>query len=214
MAIVKSPTQIREEQAQGLLSLSLLKDIIARVDEDKVNLKNVVVHLNGILERFYEPQDTQLSTAEKLKRNILILVKNKCDSISSEPRCNVHDIAEDTKTLCESIVLEVKALGIPMWKSANDKSVNVNTTVTQSQEQKQNQQQDFVVRILLEAAQDELTGKQRKELLAVAEQTKDPKQARKGMMEKLKSFGEDVAANIVAIILTNSQVWQHLGSLL
>ena len=212
MAIVKFPTQRGEELAQGFISL--LKDIIARVDEDKVNLKNVVVQLNGILERFYEPQDTQLSTADKLKRYILILEKKKCDSISSEPRCNVHDIAEDTKVLCDSIISEVKALGIPMRKSANDKSVNVNTTVTQSQEQKQNQQQGVVVSILLEAAQDELTGKQRKELLAVAEQTKDPKQARKSILNKLKSFGEDVAANIVANILTNPHIWQNLRSLL
>ena len=212
MAIVKSPTQIREEQAQGLISL--LKDIIAKVDEDKVNLKNVIVQLNGILERFYDPQDTQLATADKLKRSIFILEKKKCESISAEPRCNIHDIAEDTKTLCDSIIAEVKALGIPIRTSATDKSVNVNTTVTQSQEQKQNQQQDIVVKILLEAAQDELTGKQRKELLAIAQETKDPKEARKGILSKLKEFGEDVSANIVANILTNPQIWQNLGSLL
>lgn len=212
MSIIKSPTQIREEQAQGLIAL--LNDIKSKVDEDKVNLKNVVIQLNGVLERFYDFQDTQLSTADKLKRSILILEKKKCETISSEPRCNVHDIAEDTKTLCDSIIAEVKALGIPMPKTATDKSVNVNTTVTQSQEQKQNQQQDIVVRILLEAAQDELTGKQRKELLAIAKETKDPEEARKSILSKLKDFGEDVVANIVANILTNPQVWQNLGSLL
>ena len=212
MSIIKSPTQIREEQAQGLIAL--LNDIKSKVDEDKVNLKNVVIQLNGVLERFYDLQDTQLSTADKLKRSILILEKKKCETISSEPRCNVHDIAEDTKTLCDSIIAEVKALGIPMPKTATDKSVNVNTTVTQSQEQKQNQQQDIVVRILLEAAQDELTGKQRKELLAIAKETKDPEEARISILSKLKDFGEDVVANIVANILTNPQVWQNLGALL
>lgn len=212
MAIVKSPTQIREEQAHGLIAL--LNDIKSKVDEDKVNLKNVIVQLNGILERFYVPQDTQLATADKLKRSIMILEKKKCESISAEPRCNIHDIAEDTKTLCDSIIAEVKALGIPIRTSATDKSVNVNTTVTQSQEQKQNQQQDIVVKILLEAAQDELTGKQRKELLAIAQETKDPKEARKGILSKLKEFGEDVSASIVANILTNPQIWQNLGALL
>lgn len=212
MAIIKSPTQIREEQAQGLINL--LNDIKASVVEDKVNLKNTVVQLNGVLERFYDYQDTQLSTADRLKRSILILEKKKCDSLPSEPRCNVHDIAEDTRTLCDTIIAEVKALGIPTRRTANDKSVNVNTTVTQNQEQHQSQQQDVIVKILLEAAKDELTGKQRKELLAIAEETTDPQDARKSIFEKLKEFGEDVTANIVANIITNPQVWQNLGSLL
>ena len=212
MVIVKSPTQIREEQAQGLISL--LNDIKSRVDEDKVNLKNCLIQLNCILERFYDYQNTQLSTADKLKKNILILEKKKCNSISSEPRCNIHDTAEDTRTLCDTIIAEIKAIGIPTRKTVNDNSVNVNTTVTQSQEQKQNQQQEVIVKILLEAAKDELTGKQRKELLAIAEETKDPQIAHKRILAKLKEFGEDVAANIVANIMTNPQIWQNLGSLL
>lgn len=212
MSIIKSPTQIREEQAQGLISL--LNDIKAKVGEDKVNLKNALIQLNGVLERFYDYQDTHLTTADKLKRSILILEKKKCDSLSSEPRCNVHDIAEDTRTLCESVIAEVKALGIPTQRTASDKSVNVNTTVTQNQEQRQSQQQDVIIKILLEAAKDELTGKQRKELLAIAEETLDPQEARKSIFAKLKEFGGDVAANIVANIITNPHVWQNIGSLL
>ena len=149
-----------------------------------------------------------------MKRNILILERKTCDSISSEPRCNIHNIAEDTIVLCDSIIAEVKAIGIPIRNSGTDKSVNINTTVTQHQEQNQNQHQEVIIKILLEAAKDELTGKQRKELLELAETTKDPQEAHKSIIAKLKSFGEDVAANIVANILSNPQVWQNLGSLL
>jgi len=212
MAIVKTPTQMREEESRNLASL--LNSIKEKVDEDKVNLKNCILQLTGVLERYYNYQDTQLSTADKLKRNILILERKKCDSISSEPRCNTHDIAEDTRTFIDSIVGEIKALGIPVKKANQDHSVNVNTSVTQSQEQKQSQQLEMVVKILLEAAQDELTGKQRKELLAIADETKDPQEAHKSILAKLKEFGGDVAANIVANILTNPQVWHSLGSLL
>lgn len=91
-------------------------------------------------------------------------------------------------------------------------SIILNNNITQTQEQ--HQQQNVIVKILLEAAKDELTGKQRKELLAIAEETKDPQEAHKSILEKLKEFGEDVAANIVANIITNPQVWQHLGSIL
>ena len=99
--------------------------------------------------------------------------------------------------------------------NANQESMNsiiLNNNITQTQEQ--HQQQDVVVKILLEAAKDELTGKQRKELLAIAEKTKDPQEAHKSILAKLKGFGEDVAANIVANIITNPQVWQNLGSIL
>lgn len=208
MSIVKSPTQIREEQAQGLIAL--LNDIKTKVDEDRVNLKNIVVQLNGILERFYDPQDTQLSTAAKLKSYVNILEKSKGAPFTSEPRCNVRDVAEDIITLVDSVVAEVKALGIPTRKTAYDKSVNVNTSVTQNQEQ----HQDVIVKVLLDAAKDELTGKQRKELLAIAEEIKDPREAQKSILAKLKGFGEDVAANIVANILTNPLIWPNLGSLL
>ena len=210
MPVIKSLTQIREEQVCSFISL--LYDIKKKVDEDKVNLKNAVVQLNGVLERFYNPSDTHLSTANNLKRYILILERKKCESISSDPRCNVHDIGEDAKTLIDSIVAEVNALGLPTRKNVNDKTVNVNTTVTQNQEQ--HQQQDVIVKILLEAVKDELTGKQRKELLAIAEETKDPQEAHKSILAKIKEFGEDVAANIVANIMTSPQVLQNLGALL
>jgi hypothetical protein len=36
----------------------------------------------------------------------------------------------------------------------------------------------------------------------------------KSIVAKLKGFGEDVAANIVANIMTNSQVWHNIGALL
>lgn len=211
MAIIKSPTQIREEQRRGFISL--LNDIKATVDENKVNLKNALIQLNSALGRFYDYKDTQLRTADNLKSNILILEKKKCNS-TSDPRCNVHDIAEDTKVLIDSIIAEVKALGLPERKTTLGKSVNVNTTVSQNQEQHQSQKQNVIVEILLESVKDELTGKQWKELLAVAKDNEDPEKTRKSILDKIKSFGEDVASNIVANIVSNPEVWQSLCNLM
>ena len=83
-----------------------------------------------------------------------------------------------------------------------------------SQEQHQSQQQNLIIEILLEAIKDELTGKQRKDLLEIAERIKDPEKIRKSIFDKIKGFGEGVAANIVANIITNPQVWNNLGMLL
>ena len=47
-----------------------------------------------------------------------------------------------------------------------------------------------------------------KELKEVLDENKeDAEKARKGIIEKLKSFGSDVASNIVANILTNPVIW-------
>jgi hypothetical protein len=70
------------------------------------------------------------------------------------------------------------------------------------------------VSILLESIKDELTGRQRKEVLEIAKNSATPEEAHKGIWEKLKEFGADVSANIVANILTNPNVWSTLGALL
>lgn len=97
-------------------------------------------------------------------------------------------------------------------RKTDDEKISIHTNV--KQEQSQSQHQDIIVEILIEAVKDELTGKQRKELLEIAKNAKDPEKARKSIFDKIKGFGEDVAANIVANIVTNPEVWQGLGALL
>ena len=82
--------------------------------------------------------------------------------------------------------------------------VNITTNVSNTNTQSQNQEQSLAIDIFLEAIKDDLTGKQIKELKEIlAESGNDEGKARNGIIEKLKSFGSDVAANIVANILTN-----------
>lgn len=92
-------------------------------------------------------------------------------------------------------------------------SINNSLNQSQNQSQKQEQQQDVIVKILFEAVKDELTGKQRKELVAIAKEAATPEEAHKGILEKLKEFGSNVSASIVANILTNPHVWEAMGSL-
>ena len=82
--------------------------------------------------------------------------------------------------------------------------VNITTNVSNTNTQSQNQEQSLAIDMFLEAIKDDLTGKQIKELREVlATSGNDEEKARSGIIEKLKSFGSDVAANIVANILTN-----------
>lgn len=89
--------------------------------------------------------------------------------------------------------------------------ITVNTNINNSNSQSQSQEQSFVVNIFLEAIKDDLTGRQIKELKnVVAESGNDEEKARNGIIAKLKSFGSDVAANIIANILTNPVIWSGL----
>lgn len=89
-------------------------------------------------------------------------------------------------------------------KEQTGKGVSVITNVNNTNSQSQNQEQSLAIDMFLEAIKDDLTGKQIKELREVlAASGNDEEKARSGIIEKLKSFGSDVAANIVANILTN-----------
>lgn len=102
---------------------------------------------------------------------------------------------------------------VPIRQKKNGKEINVNTTINNSNSQSQNQEQSIVVNLFLEAIKDDLTGKQVKELKDVlVECGNDKPKAWKRIVEKIKSFGSDVAANIVANILTNPTIWSGFVS--
>lgn len=90
-----------------------------------------------------------------------------------------------------------------------EKGINITANFSNTNSQSQNQEQTLAVSMFLEAIKDDLTGKQVKELKEViAESAGDKEKARSGIVEKLKSFGSDVASNIVANIITNPSIWQ------
>lgn len=93
-------------------------------------------------------------------------------------------------------------------------AINVTTHINNSnqQYQTQNQEQTLAVELFIEAIKDDLTGRQIKELKQVVNDADgDLQKARPGIIDKLKSFGSDVASNIVANLLTNPMIWGGLG---
>lgn len=91
----------------------------------------------------------------------------------------------------------------------NHKGITVNTNINNSNNQSQSQ--DVTINIFLDAIKADLTGKQLKELREVINDSRDDKdKAKKNIIDKLKSFGSDVATNIVANILTNPIIWSGL----
>jgi hypothetical protein len=63
------------------------------------------------------------------------------------------------------------------------------------------------INIILNLLREELTGKQYNELEAIAKSAEEPKSKKAKILEKLASFGSDVASNVLATILTNPGIW-------
>ena len=90
-------------------------------------------------------------------------------------------------------------------------TINVTTNINNTNSQSQNQEQSMAVLLFIEAIQDDLTGRQIKELkMVVADANNDLQIARPGIIAKLKEFGSDVLSNIVANVLTNPVIWSGL----
>lgn len=117
------------------------------------------------------------------------------------------DLKDSFTTEIEEIIEDIKAVGLPE-KKIDSSSISVTNNLTQSQQQEQSQQ--LVVEIFMEAIKDELTGKQQKEIKAILEEEKDVEKAKPKLIDKLKSFGENVLSNIVANVITNPKVWEEL----
>ncbi len=89
----------------------------------------------------------------------------------------------------------------------NVTQVNINNNLNQNQSQQQSQS----VEIFIEAIKDDLTGKQVKELKEIiAAEENNLEKAKPKLLEKILSWGGDVAAGIVTNLITNPSIWGRL----
>lgn len=92
---------------------------------------------------------------------------------------------------------------------SENKKENIGVSIynTNTQSQNQSQEQKILQEIFIEAIKDDLTGKQQKELRAILDEHKDDvEKAKPKLVNKMLSFGKDVASNILANILTNPNI--------
>ena len=166
----------------------------------------------------YPDMDLYYKWLEKAKRFIEINYPND-KHIGDFEQISKQDIWPNQQAKLLAILEAFAALpiAIPHTKPSTKKQdhergpIQVTTNINNSNSQTQNQSQSLAVELFLEAIKDDLTGRQIKELKAVvADADNDLQKASPGIIEKLKSFGADVASNIVANLLTNPVIWGGL----
>jgi len=112
---------------------------------------------------------------------------------------NLASCKKQGKDILEACIAELETFGQPDLKKNDNSGININLT--------QNQNQTVKINLLIGALEDELTVSQLREVNELMN-TEEPKsEKRKKLIDKLKSFGSDVASNILANILTNPNIW-------
>lgn len=128
--------------------------------------------------------------------------EEKAESFSKNFNPNIFDDILGLLESCRAIPILPLVQKAPTSKI--DKSIHVNVTQSQSQEQ------SFAINIFLEAIKDEITGRQLKELKSIAQEESNPEKAKSKILEKVKSWGENISASIIANIITNPTIWAGL----
>ncbi len=115
---------------------------------------------------------------------------------------NISSRREQAHNLIDGLIKEINRFGLPDKLTDDNSQMNINITQTQNQKTK------ISLNLLIDSIQDELTGKQLKEVQEIIE-SNDLKQTekKKKIVEKLMEFGTDIASNILASILTNPNLY-------
>jgi hypothetical protein len=123
------------------------------------------------------------------------------------------DAKSEAESLLKSLIADLSCFDLKKAES-KDRSRGININVNQHNNQTQTSHINIHLDFLVDILKDELKGSQIKELKTIIESNDSPEEKKKSFIDKIKSFGSDVASNILANILTNPTVYEQLGGML
>jgi hypothetical protein len=119
----------------------------------------------------------------------------------------------EADALLNSLITDIIDFGI-IRSDSKSKSGGININLNQHNSQNQSTIVSVNFELIIESLKYGLSGAQIEELKEILESNQEPKEKKKTFVEKIKSFGSDVASNILANLLTNPQVYEQLGGML
>jgi hypothetical protein len=121
-------------------------------------------------------------------------------STSSGGGNNSKHCEKQAQEIIGSFIYDLETFDIPEPKQT-EKNGGINISLHQNQNQTVN------VNVIWESIRDELKGSQLKEIEEIINDDDEPQSKKKRIFDKVKSFGTDVATNIIAGILTNPAIY-------
>lgn len=113
---------------------------------------------------------------------------------------NGKNCEKQANEIITSFITDIEIFGLSESKKI-EKNGGINISVNQSQNQTVN------VNIIWASVKDELSGKQLKEVEGIINSDDNHETKKQKIFDKLKSFGTDVASNIIAGLLTNPAMY-------
>ncbi|HJS00196.1 MAG TPA: hypothetical protein VJ780_04605 [Flavobacterium sp.] len=169
-------------------------------------------------EAFYVWQKATSSTLQNIYPNNED-IKRKIEDISPIHRTlrSTDDVTykaiKDANSYLQSLISDIQYFGLPHLNTVN-KNDKVNVIVTQENNQNQSTSVSINIDFIIDILKGELRNSEIEEVKEILESGEKPKEKKKKFIDKIKSFGSDVASNILANILTNPQVYEQIGKML
>jgi len=172
--------------------IELLKNQIFKLENQDLDIDGWKGSTTIILERIFSENHPSIRAIREIKHSVSNLT-----ALGGSYRNNISQCKIQGKEILETCILEIESLGLPEKKENHNPGININLT----------QNQTVSVSILISALKDELNKSQLKELNELLESNESVSQKKNKIVEKLISFGSDVASNILANIITNPNIF-------
>ncbi|MGP1465316.1 peptide chain release factor 1 [Prevotella koreensis] len=193
------------------------KELYTLIQEQKDRIQRLQSDGSLYLPYYYsnEDNDKYIKWLTKTYRFLRTYFKNDDDVETFESVSKEYKTPRQQKKLLyilESFldypnIIETKVEGMTELAKGGSRII-INNTNSQSQQQSQQQGME----ILIKSLEDQLSVSQLKELMQIVDVEKgDLEKAKPKLIDKIKSFGENVASNILANIITNPTIWSCLG---
>lgn len=176
--------------------IELIHKQLSKLESNDFDLSGWKSSTIVILSRIFGDSYQGTKAVENIKHDSGGLIVGGINSVSWN---NMVSCKKQGKDILEACITELETFGQPELKKNDNSGININLT--------QNQNQTVNINLLIGALQDELTDSQLKEVNEIMNAEEAKSEKKKKLIDKLKSFGSDVASNILANILTNPNIW-------
>jgi len=146
-------------------------------------------------------------------------IKRKFEDISAIHRTlrSVDDVTykakKEASSILKSLITDIEDFGLAHLNQTK-KDENFSVVVNQQNHQNQSTSVSINLSFIIEVLKGELRNSEIEEVKEILESEEEPKEKKRKFIDKIKSFGNDVASNILANILTNPEVYSSLNQLL
>ncbi|MCT4287076.1 hypothetical protein HZP25_10155 [Elizabethkingia anophelis] len=175
--------------------IELIKRQISKLDDDDFDINAWQSSTTVILGRIFSENYQGIKAIDKIKFESGGWSVGDASSFWD----NMESCKKQGKDILEACISELEIFGQPEKKQKEQSGININLT--------QSQNQSVNINLLVSALEDELTVSQFREVSDLMETDEPKSEKKRKIIDKIKSFGSDVASNILANILTNPNIW-------